>query len=158
MFHHKLKVKHSVLICSDPSCIFSHLRKSCSAVFHIAQASRSSNIDSIYRCLSHRPKFRCHFSHCCYWSQLRSLCDWSSCHPCPNNKPSFNADVKSASTGTALHFHTCYRTWLDVNCLIVPWSAPVWKHPHMLFLHSFIQVFPVVTRLDTDLILYICIY
>ena len=32
---------------------------------------------------------RCHLSHCSYWntSQLSSLCDWSSCHPCPNMNP-----------------------------------------------------------------------
>lgn len=38
-------------------------------------------------------------------------------------------------------FNSCHRAWFDVNCLIVPWRAPVWQNLQLLFLHSFLQDF-----------------
>lgn len=39
-------------------------------------------------------------------------------------------DTNSKSTGPAQHFYTRYNDLLDVKCLLVPCSAPVWKHLH----------------------------
>lgn len=49
----------------------------------------------IYWCLSHRSKYRCHFSCWSYWNtrHLSILCDWSSCHRCPNHEPSFKVTL-----------------------------------------------------------------
>lgn len=114
--------------------------------WHMIQHDTSHPIDW---CLFHRSKCGCHFGYC----SLSSHRDWISCHPCPNNGPSFKVtysfsfchlDRKSESTGSAQHFYTwCHRAWLDVNCLIVPCSAPV--EAFVIILHLFSQVFLFVT-------------
>lgn len=49
---------------------------------------------------------------------------------------SFHCGRKWESTGPAQHLSTCHGAWVDVNCLIVPCSAPVWKHLHWLCLST----------------------
>ena len=81
----------------------------------------SLSSDPLYWSLSHRSKCRCHFR------QLSSLCDWSSCHPWPNNELSlsFSTSLRSfphvifkqnqIQLGLLRFFYTWHRAWLDAN-------------------------------------------
>lgn len=84
--------------------------------------------------LSSRSKCSCALSQ---WSKkLLSVVIEASAPSYKGIFSSFHCDRKWESTGPAQHLSTCHGAWVDVNCLIVPCSAPVWKHLHWLCLST----------------------
>lgn len=95
-----------------------------------APASRPSNVCCQPRCLTLFIDVRCHFSRRSYWSTNR-LSSAPKMNPVSISLRCFPFVILIQNPNKPallrIFLHATEHDWM-VNCLIVSWSAPVWKH------------------------------
>lgn len=98
----------------------------------------------------HRSSCKYHFNHwfCCYVLLFK----WNY-----ETSPFFHLLDQKSLTCACSAFITFSRMWLEVNCSIVPWSAPALKHLHLLYLFLFLSLFSCVSPSSVSFMLIVVI-
>ena len=122
--------------------------QSCTITMVIKHVLLTTTSDHIF---TNRSKCKCQFTHCSNWStgQLNMLKIKSPTLRAPTINPvwksffcSLYLDINCSTCAR------CYRAWLDVNCLIVPCRAAVWKQLHSLCFSTHLFRFALIYHLS----------